>query len=197
MCKKSREFECPSPDISAYLDGELSAGAERKLELHLAECSVCTEDLNLQKSFLNALGSSLESADDIELPRGFTKSVVANAESRVSGLRHPHELRDALLICAALVAFAVLALGSQTELVFLAAAAVAEKFVAVVLSAGHLVYDVALGAVIVFRSLASAVVFNSASATLFVTAVFVLSLYVFSRLLGDFRRTSSGRVNTK
>jgi hypothetical protein len=56
-------------------------------------CSVCADDLNLQKSFLNALDSSLDEETEIRLPKNFTKTVVANAESRVSGLRHPHEVR--------------------------------------------------------------------------------------------------------
>lgn len=180
---------CPSPDLSAYLDGELSSHDELKLEEHLAGCRVCTEDLNLQKGFLNALEFSLDDEGSIELPANFTKAVVTNAESRVTGLRHPHERRNAAFICAALVVFSAVALGSNANATLTAVATIAEKSLAVALSVGHFVYDMALGSTIVFRSLASAFVFDSAAAFVFVLALFVLSLYVFSRLLGGFRRT--------
>ena len=182
-------MSCPSPDISAYLDGELSPSDELELELHIGSCRVCTDDINLQKGFLNALGSSLDEEKEIELPGNFAKAVVANAESRVSGLRQPHERRNAALICTALILFALFALGSNAEATFTAAASVAEKCFALAASVGHLVYDIALGSTIVFRSLASAFVLNSAAGLGFVLLLFVLSLYLFSRLLGDFRRT--------
>lgn len=187
-CEDKTELTCPSPDISAYLDGELAEGAELVLEMHLADCRLCSDELNLQKSFLNALGSSLDAEKGIDLPSGFTKAVVANAESRVSGLRKPHERRNAAFICMALVGTAFLALGSSTETAFAAAAGLAESIFAVAASAGHFVYDIALGSAIVFRSLASAFVFNSAAASASLLFVFVLSLYIFSRLLGRFRR---------
>jgi len=46
---------CPSPEISAYIDGELSEHDELRFEMHVAVCRICNDDLNLQKSFLNAL----------------------------------------------------------------------------------------------------------------------------------------------
>jgi anti-sigma factor RsiW len=180
---------CPSPEISAYIDGELSARDEAVLEMHVAECRVCSEDLNLQKRFLNALGFSLEDEKEIELPGDFTKTVVASAESRVSGLRRPAERRSALFICAALGVFSLFALGSNAEKTFAATGALADKFVAVAASAGHFIYDIALGSAIVFRSLVSNFVFESAVTISLFLAIFVLSLYSFSRLLARFHRT--------
>ena len=55
----NKRTACPSPDLSAYIDGELSPHDELELEMHVAGCRVCADDLNLQKSFLNALDSSL------------------------------------------------------------------------------------------------------------------------------------------
>jgi anti-sigma factor RsiW len=182
-------LDCPSHEISAYIDGELRPEDEMRLETHIARCGVCTDDLNLQKTFLNALDASLDDARAIELPPNFTRSVVANAESCVSGLRRPHERRNAALICAALVAFTVFALGSGVERSLIAMGAAAEKFFATVSSFGHFVYDIALGSTIVFRSLAFALVFDSTAAFAFVLLLLVLSLYLFSRLLGEFRRT--------
>ena len=179
---------CPSPDLSAYIDGELSPHDELELEMHVSGCRVCADDLNLQKSFLNALDSSLEEEAEIRLPKNFTKTVVANAESRVNGLRHPHEIRNAALICVALILFSLLMLGSNTERAWLAASTVIEKVFAVAVSTGHVIYDLGLGSSIVLRSLAANFLFESGGPALAFVALFVLSLYLFSRLL-RFRRT--------
>jgi hypothetical protein len=93
------------------------------------------------------------------------------------------------LICAALIVFSLFALGSSAERSFAAAASIAEKFFAVAVSAGHFVYDIALGSTIVFRSLVVAFVYDSTAAIALVLLLLVLSLYLFSRLLGEFRRT--------
>ncbi|MEO8573851.1 MAG: zf-HC2 domain-containing protein [Pyrinomonadaceae bacterium] len=180
---------CPSPELSAYLDGELSPDDEMKLELHLSGCRLCTNDLNLQKNFLNALDYSLEGEGEIDLPKHFTKSVIANAESRVSGLRRPHERRNAALICVALIAFSLVGLGSNAGKGFVATASIAEKVFALVAAAGHLVYDVALGFAIIFRSLTSTFLFDSGATVLVFLALAVLSLYLFSRLVVRLHRT--------
>ena len=184
----NKKAACPSPDISAYVDGELSSHDELELEMHIAGCSTCADDLNLQKSFLNALDLSLDEEAEIQLPKNFTKTVVANAESRVSGLRRPHELRNAALICGALILVSILTLGSNTERTLLAASTVVEKFFAVVVSAGHVVYDFALGFSIVLRSLTSSFFVGSGSSVLAFFVLFVLSLYLFSRF-ARLRRT--------
>ena len=187
--ESKNKIACPLPSLSAYIDGELAPNEELELEQHVLGCRVCTDDLNLQKSFLNALDFSLEDDKQIELPKDFTRSVVANAESRVSGLRRPHERRNAAFICTALIVFAFFALGSNAEKTFVATAAIADKFFAVFASAGHLFYDVALGSAIIFRSLASKLFFESGFSALAFLALFVLSLYVFSRLLVRYHRT--------
>jgi anti-sigma factor RsiW len=179
---------CPSPDLSAYIDGELTAHDELNLETHVAGCRTCADDLNLQKSFLNALESSLDDEREIELPKDFTKTVVANAESRVSGLRRPHERRHAAFICVGLIVFSIIALGSNASGFLLAAATVLEKLLAVVVSAGHVIYDLALGSSIVLRTLATNFLIESGGSALAFLALFVLSLYLFSRL-ARFRRT--------
>ena len=180
---------CPSPDISAYIDGELSSNEELRLEMHISGCRACGEDLNLQKSFLNALDSSLDNDSRIELPSNFTKAVMTNAESRVSGLRRPNERRHAAMICVALLGFSFFALGSNAEKTFAATGAIAEKLLAIVGSTVHFVYDVALASAIVFRSLAAYFVFGSSTGILCLVAVFVSSLFLFSRLLTRFHRT--------
>lgn len=190
MIRELNNFDdrCPSPDISAYLDGELSADRELLLDLHMADCRVCLDDLNLQKSFLNALECSLDDKE-IELPDDFTKTVVTHAESHVAGLRQPSERRRAAVVFVTLILLAVLALGSNLGTALNAAASVADKVVAVVTSVGHLFYNVALGSVIVFRSLAAGLIFDSAITAAIVLLVFVMSLLLSSRLLVRFHRT--------
>jgi anti-sigma factor RsiW len=188
-CEIKNLTACPSPEISAYIDGELSSADEMRLEMHVARCVTCNEDLNLQKSFLIALDSSLDHDVEIELPSNFTKAVVVNAESGVTGLRRPKERRNAAVICLCLIAIALVALGSNAERTFAASAAIAEKFIAVASSALHFLYDISLGSAIVFRSLASNFVFESTVGALLVLVVFVLSLFLFSKLIVRFHRT--------
>ncbi len=180
---------CPSPEISAYLDGELSPEAELTLEGHLAHCRICTDDLNLQKGFLNALDLSLEEDDQIDLPANFAKSVVANVESRVTGLRKRNERRNAAFIVLALLVFSIFALGGNAERAIATSVSVAEKLFAVVAAVGHFVYDVALGCAIVLRSLVSSLLLGSATGGFVFILILVLSLWFFSRLLVRFDRT--------
>ncbi len=180
---------CPSPEISAYLDGELSTEAELALEGHLAHCRTCTDDLNLQKGFLNALDFSLVEDDQIDLPDNFARSVVTNVESRVTGLRKRTERRNAALIVLALIFVSFFALGSNAERAVATTVSVAEKLFAVVAAAGHFVYDVALGCSIVLRSLVSSLLLGSATGGIVFILILVLSLWFFSRLLVRFDRT--------
>jgi anti-sigma factor RsiW len=53
-------YECPSVEISSYIDGELTPRREIALEKHFAVCESCTSELNLQKKFLIALYHALE-----------------------------------------------------------------------------------------------------------------------------------------
>ena len=190
MVKKldNSEANCPSPEISAYIDRELSPEQELDLDLHMAECRVCTDELNLQKSFLIALENSLDEKG-IDLPVDFTKVVVTHAESRVSGLRHPSERRRAAVVFMTLLLVAAVALGSSAGTVLASMASGAEKFVAVMDSVGHFFYDIALGSVIVFRSLVAAMVFDSGTNAAIFLLVFVMSLLLSSRLLVRFHRT--------
>lgn len=180
---------CPSADISAYIDRELSADDELTLELHIAECEVCYDDLNLQKTFLNALESSLDDGYDLELPSNFTRSVVTSAESGVSGLRRSAEWRSAALISLCLVFVSMVAFGGKTRGGLAAVAAVGEKIGAILSSGFHFLYDVSRGSTIVFRSLASNFVFESGVGAILVLAVFLLSLFLVSKLMFRLHRT--------
>jgi anti-sigma factor RsiW len=174
---------CPTGEISAYIDGELSPSEEMSLEMHLAGCADCAADLNAQKQFLMALDMSLVDTGELKLPANFTKTVVASAESSVRGLRRGRELRNATFICSALFLIAVFSVGRDMPLLVSALGVAVEKFTAVAGFAGHFVFDVALGISVVFRSLASQFVFGSGPRFGLFVVVAALGVLAFSRLL--------------
>src|ERR1041385_2648105 len=102
---------CPSPEIAAYIDGELSPTDELTLEGHLLSCCICAEELNAQKELVNELNISLDR--ELELPADFTKRIVAHAESNVNGLRRPGEWLNAVFVCVALLFFILFSLGAR------------------------------------------------------------------------------------
>ncbi|MGH9820010.1 MAG: anti-sigma factor family protein, partial [Pyrinomonadaceae bacterium] len=137
------ESECLSSDISSYIDGELTPTRELELEMHFAGCESCLGELNLQKKFLIALDHALESEDEIEVPSNFTQVIVANAESRVSGLRRPAERFHAFFVCIGLFLIIVFALGSSgSRTAFDALFVVFDKVAAVGSFAAHVAYDI-------------------------------------------------------
>lgn len=180
-------FECPSFDIAAYIDGELDEERESDLDGHFASCPVCTAELNDQKQFLCGLNSSLMNESEIDLPHNFAKTIVANAESSVTGLRRPAERFNAVFICVALLLFGLFALGADSGSVLGRSADIAEKLTSVALFIGHVAYSFAIGLCILTRSLCGHAqipeVISLVSVVLFVT------LFLgFSRRLFRFRR---------
>lgn len=175
---------CPRREIAAYVDGELSPRAELALEMHLAVCPVCAEELNVQKKLLSALDFALEDdRAEIELPANFTKVVVANAESKVNGLRCPRERSRALMVCAGLFLLLVFGLGAEMPRTFAAFGTIGEKFLAVGAFFVHLVHDMTIAATVIIRSLCAEFVFKSAVSMIAIGFFFVLSLWLLSRLL--------------
>ncbi len=164
-------------DLAAYLDGELAAREEFALEAHLAACAACRTELNEQKKLLCVLNFALDDEKTFELPANFTRVIVANAESKVSGLRRPQERSQALFVCAGLFALvAVLGLSGESATVLKAFASFAEQFLAVANFVFRLFYDIALGAAIILRSIGSQLIFNS-------TVSLALTIILFSGTL--------------
>ncbi len=170
-------------DIAAYIDGELLPREELELEMHLAICKLCAGELNEQKTLLQALDFALENERGIELPANFTRVVVANAESKVSGLRHPQERFKALFVCAALFLLVLLGLGGETKTVFETFAKFADQFLAVGGFVWNLVYDAAFGTAIILRSLSHQIVFNSTVSAASLVVVFLVSIIAVSRFI--------------
>lgn len=143
---------CPTAKLAVYLDGELAPDEELALELHLAGCSTCRDELNLQKKIFGALDLNRFEESEIELPKDFAKIVAARAESGVLGMRSSRERKRAIALIMILLA-AVLGLASIGETNFGDFGKFGEQSWAVVNFAGTLIYNIALSATIILRSL--------------------------------------------
>ncbi len=171
---------CPGDDIATYIDGELSPAEAFAFEEHLSNCSTCKIELNHQKEFLAALTASLELENDIPLPGNFTKTIIANAESRVSGLRRPRERFTAIFICVVLFIFALFAFGAEAEPVLAAVSGIPEKLLAVGSFLVRFVFNIAIGVAVVARSLFSHVSLPW-TAVLAMIGLIAAALFVFAR----------------
>lgn len=177
------ENNCLRYQIIAYIDGELSEREDLEFENHLLVCRACAAELNEQKKMLVALDFALE--DDksgIELPENFTRVVVANAESKVNGLRRPQERFKALFVCAGLFLLVLLGLGEETNSVLTTFEKFFEQVMAVGGFAFHLIHDIAVGIAVVSRSLCNRFVFSSAISLAGLLIFFLLTTYAVSRL---------------
>jgi len=124
----------------------------------------------------------------VDVPEDFTRIVVANAESRVSGLRRPAERFHAFFVCSGLFLVIIFALGSSGSRTALDALFVVfDKVAAVGCCASHLAYDIAIGAVIIIRSLVSRLVLESSFSLLF-PGIAAVYLFVVSRLMSLINR---------
>lgn len=174
---------CPVDEIASYIDGELGPVRELEVEAHFAECTACADELNLQKQFLCGLEASLKRPDELALPRDFTKHIVANAESTVSGLRRPRERFNAVFICAGLMLFILFALGTDAGRLLGALSAAVDKVAAIGLFFVHLIYDLFIGITIVMRSFVGRVPGDVFAAVLLVIVVTALIAVVSQRVL--------------
>lgn len=178
---------CPTDEIAAYIDGELTPSSELELEAHLAVCEQCLLELNLQKQFLCSLNSSLQKEGEIELPSDFAKHIVANAESTVAGLRRPRERYNAIFICVGLFLFVLFALGTDAKGIFSRVSDTFEQVAAVAGFFGHLVYSFFVGVAIVLRSIGAQIRADAVLAVL-LTGVIAFTLMLLSRKVLRLRR---------
>lgn len=181
-------FNCPAEEISAYIDGELTAELEVALERHVGTCEICRTELNQQKGFLIALSDTLEREIPIDLPDDFTKSIVVNAESKVSGLRNRRERSTAVIVIALLVFLAVVAVGSVTG-TFAPVVVAAEKLLALAGVVIQIAGDLTSAVISVARSLLNSQTFSTAFAYTALSLAVVLLLFFGSRSLRRYFRT--------
>jgi len=186
-------IECPSIEIGAYIDGELPPDAELEFESHLADCHVCSEELNIQKQFVNALSNSL--GDVHVVPSDFTKRIVTHAESGVSGLRKPRERYNALFVCLGLFFFVLFTLGASAPGAFAAFFDAFMRVGAVLSFAAHLLYDISLGAIVIMRSIGGQPEFFSVAALVVVPLAILLAFRISharaSREQGEYSESGS------
>ncbi|CAN5466208.1 hypothetical protein BH10ACI2_BH10ACI2_16900 [soil metagenome] len=180
-------FSCHSDDIAAYIDGELSLEREFELDAHFAVCTFCSDELNQQKQFLCGLNSTLKNEREIELPLNFTKLVVANAESHVTGLRRPRERFNALFICAGLSLFVLFAMGAEAGKTLAGLSVLLERLSAVGAFLGHIVYSLFVGVVIILRSFATQLRADAMTIA-FAAGFFAVMAVYFSRKIMRMRR---------
>ena len=174
---------CPSDDIAAYIDGELEGDRLRLLECHLSECSVCAEELNDQKQFLLYLDTSLGMESELDLPESFAKSVVANAEANVAGLRRPSEIYHTVFVCAAVGLFVLFAAGTESGGVLDGIYGAFDKVAVVAGFFGHLIYDLCLGIAIVLRSFTAQFRPDIVMAVLIAILLFVPTVFLSRKML--------------
>jgi len=185
--------DCPSVEIAAYIDGELTADAETEFESHLSACRVCADELNIQKQFVNALNVSF---DDIhEIPGDFTKRIVTHAESGVSGLRKAKERYNALFVCLGLFLFALFTLGASAPGAFATFFDVFMQVAAVLSFSGQLFYDISLGVIVIMRSIGGQPEFFSVAALIVVPIAILLAFRIShtraSREQGEYSESAS------
>jgi anti-sigma factor RsiW len=175
---------CSPDEIAAYIDGELDPAREVEMDAHFALCGDCGRQLNQQKQFLCSLSSALGNENEVDLPPGFTKLIVANAESNVSGLRRPTEVYNAVFICAGLALFVLFALGSETVGFFERVLTFLDQIGAVGGFFGRIVYSLFLGASIIVRSLASQIRLDGVMTAALVAGFAVPVIYISRRMVG-------------
>ena len=181
-------FECPAEELSAYIDGELEAEHELALEWHIGGCDVCRNALNEQKEFLLALTDTLEREIPMELPVNFTRSVVVNAESKVSGLRDRRARSSAVIVISVLLLLAILAVGSVTG-TFSPAFSLIGKLLALGGMILQVISDLVSAAFSLLRSIFNSQTFGTPFAYIALSLAIVLLIYFGSRSLKRYFRT--------
>lgn len=186
------ESICSRQQIIAYVDGDLSPREELVLEKHLAVCKNCAEELNEQKKLLLALDFVLdENEREFDLPEEFTKIVVANAESNVSGLRRPQERFKAFFVCAALFLLILFGLGRESGDALNNSGQFLSQIWAVGGFAFELIHDLAVGITVILRSLSHRFIFNSAISLGILLVFFIFTTLILTRWFAREYRTQN------
>lgn len=103
-------------NVAAYLDAELNDTETRAFESHLKTCAACARSLNEQKRVLCALDAAFNDSssrhDRALLPKDFTRTLIARAETDMRGVRGKSEWRRAVVFAFILLACASTLLGA-------------------------------------------------------------------------------------
>lgn len=179
--------KCSLEKIVAYLDGELAPQEEIVLEKHIACCSACLSELNLQKQMFSALDSAFDRKSEIKLPENFAKVVATHAETNVEGLRSKSERFRAFFFCLILFSLGIVGLGVKTTIDSFDK--FSEQALAVAGFIGHLGYDLMVGVTVILRSFGKQPGFDSAFLILLLTIIFLVVAVTFSRYTDSSNRS--------
>jgi hypothetical protein len=116
-----------------------------------------------------------------EMPADFTRRIVTNAESGVSGLRQKKERLNAVFVCFGLFFFVLFTLGASAPGTITASLDVIGRLAAVLAFASHVIYDISIGAVVIMRSIAGQPAFAPVALAVIVPLIFGLA-YKYSLL---------------
>lgn len=184
--------DCPTEDVAAYLDGELSLAAVEDFEAHLAGCADCNAALLTQRQLLCTLEAAFNGSGRFNLPPDFTRVVAAHAESNLRGVRTKTERRRSLQLCAmlALSAFALLGTASGV-LVFQPIRSFLQIIARVSDLMWQTVYDAALGAGIIMRMIGRGVLEDPHGVGLLAAFGFFVAVSLLPRLIANYHRTQT------
>lgn len=183
--------DCPSEEIAAYLDGELSAQAVALFERHLKECADCQAELLEQRRLLCALDFALggHSADgDIALPQNFSQVVAAHAQSDLRSLRSERGRALRLCLALAVISFALLGAAAFSESVLQPLVALFRQTGIVLGFFGRALYDLGAGFAVIARAVGGHTLFESNRLTLFVFLLLAVAIVSLPRLISSYHR---------
>lgn len=185
------ERYCDQSLIAAYIDGELESDARLSLEQHIAQCGVCTRELQAHRLFICELDSALTTPALVDVPKDFSRVVAARASSDMSGLRSAAENKKALTFCA-ILAVTALALTTNTSrsAAFTTVRQVAGTVVSTLGVLWTAFYDMVASVAVIFRVLSRKLIVesNSLGLLLFLLALAILLL---SRMISRYHRTGA------
>ncbi|MBC7798931.1 MAG: hypothetical protein H7Z37_18835 [Pyrinomonadaceae bacterium] len=179
-------MSCSHSEIANYLDGELAPNAEIIFERHLVVCEICAARLNEQKQVLLALNAAFSDENRFDLPVDFTKKIIVEAESDVSGLRERSERRRAVFLVSGLFAtfVTILFFSRQSGILFAISdvALASGKFVV------NFLYAFGLSVVVILRVVNHHFLFDSTVSAFLAIALLVCSLLALSHFLNRYHR---------
>ncbi len=167
---------CRRRELQEHLDGTLDHQRENALSDHLAGCSVCRYELNLQKQIINGIESAFR--EETRVPHDFSRVVTAMAENQVGGLRTRRECKTSLLILLGFAVAGFLMIGVNISVTSAAFDAITSKLVAVGSYIIQLTSDIAFGFGVIARTIASRFGGNE-SFFLFPIIILVIALISF------------------
>ena len=187
---QQNRLACDSEKIVAYLDGDMDARVNERMERHFDECSGCAAELKAQKRLLREIEFALTDDESVELPANFAQVVARRAQADMSGVREKRERRRALFLCAALalISFVLLGGAALSESVFAPLRAVWKAGTALFSFIGHALYDAGASLAVVSRGLSLRLLLESRFLGLLLLLLFASALFLLSRMISGYHR---------